>query len=63
MGPKKPIPQTGDLFRHPLVEMINLKHPLVKLADVMDWELIENAFGAPGFDSWRRKHLIYMQSA
>jgi transposase, IS5 family len=46
MGPKKPIPQTGDLFRHPLVEMINLKHPLVKLADVMDWELIENAFGA-----------------
>jgi len=34
------------MFRHPLVEMINLKHPLVKLADVMDWELIENAFGA-----------------
>jgi len=27
--------------------MINLKHPLVKLADVMDWTLIENAFGAP----------------
>jgi IS5 family transposase len=26
--------------------MINLKHPLVKLADVMDWELIESAFGA-----------------
>lgn len=24
--------------------MINLKHPLVKLADVMDWALIENAF-------------------
>ena len=46
MGPKKSGPQTGDLFRHPLVEMINLKHPLVKLADVMDWELIENAFGA-----------------
>lgn len=46
MGPKKSGPQTGDLFRHPLVEMINLKHPLVKLADVMDWELIEHAFGA-----------------
>ena len=45
MGPKKPAPQTGDMFKHPLIEMINLKHPLVKLADVMDWELIENAFG------------------
>lgn len=46
MGPKKMGPQTGDLFRHPLVEMINLKHPLVKSTDVMDWELIEKAFGA-----------------
>ncbi len=46
MGPKKLVPQTEDMFRHPLVEMINLKRPLVKLADVMDWELIEGAFGA-----------------
>jgi IS5 family transposase len=46
MGPKTSGSQTGDLFRHPLVEMISLKHPLVKLADVMDWELIERAFGA-----------------
>ena len=46
MGPKQLGPQTGDLFRCPLVEMINFKHPLEKLADVMDWELIENAFGA-----------------
>ena len=34
------------MFRHPLVEMINLKHPLVKLAEVMDWDLIEKAFGS-----------------
>lgn len=46
MRPKPSGPQTGELFRHPLVEMINLKHPLVKLADIMDWALIENAFGA-----------------
>lgn len=46
MGPKPSGAQTADLFRHPLAEMINLKHPLVKLADVMDWALIENAFGA-----------------
>ena len=46
MGPKKLGPQTRDMFRHPLVEMINLKHPLVKLAEVMDWDLIEKAFGS-----------------
>lgn len=46
MGPKPSGPPTGDLFRYPLGEMINLQHPLVKLADVMDWALIESAFGA-----------------
>jgi transposase, IS5 family len=46
MGPKPSGPHTGDLFRYPLGEMINLQHPLVKLADVMDWALIESAFGA-----------------
>ena len=46
MGPKPSGPHTGDLFRYSLVEMINLKHPLVRLADVMDWELIAKVFGA-----------------
>ena len=46
MGAKKLGPQTRDMLRHPLVEMINLKHPLVKLAEVMDWDLIEKAFGS-----------------
>jgi len=26
--------------------MLNSKHPLVKLADVIDWEEIERSFGA-----------------
>jgi IS5 family transposase len=36
MGPKTPAP-AGDLFREPLREQINLKHPSVRLADLIDW--------------------------
>lgn len=54
MGLKKSGPPTGDLFNHPLLEMINLQHSLVKLADVMDLELIESAFGAHFASTTRR---------
>ena len=37
MGPKTPVPE-GDFFRQPLREQINLKHPLVRLADLIDWD-------------------------
>ena len=40
MGPKQPVAQSQELFRQPLVDMINPKHPLVKLANVIDWEEI-----------------------
>ena len=30
MGPKGKYPATGDLFRQPLEELINLAHPLVR---------------------------------
>ncbi|MGV1016656.1 MAG: IS5/IS1182 family transposase, partial [Fluviibacter phosphoraccumulans] len=46
MGPKQVVPQSGALFQQTLLEMINVKHPLVKLADVIDWEEIERTFGA-----------------
>ena len=36
MGPKGKHPATGDLFLQPLVELINLEHPLAKLADLID---------------------------
>ena len=45
MGPKAPVAQTSELFRLPLCDMLNAKHPLVKLADVVDWEEIERSFG------------------
>ena len=37
MGPKGKHPSTGDLFQQPLADLINLKHPLVKLAELIDW--------------------------
>ena len=50
MGPKRAIPQSGELFRQTLREQINLKHPLVRLADLIDWERI-NALGHAQFKS------------
>lgn len=46
MGPKGKHPLTGDLFQQPLVEQINLKHPLVKLADLIDWSIFETRWSA-----------------
>jgi len=71
MGPKKPSPQSGQLFRQALREQINLNHPLVRLADLMDWEGIETAWAA-GFTSGRGRPassprliagLLYLQHA
>ena len=41
MGPKGKHPSTGDMFQQPLAELINLKHPLVKLAELIDWSVFE----------------------
>ncbi len=41
MGPKPILPQSGELFRQTLHEQINLKHPLVHLADLIDWDGID----------------------
>src|SRR5258705_10484951 len=37
MGPKAPVTEQ-DFFRQPLREQINLKHPLVRLTDLINWE-------------------------
>ena len=37
MGPKTPVTER-DFFRQPLREQINLKHPLVRLAALINWE-------------------------
>ena len=44
MSPKPSQPQTAELFRPRLYEQINMKHPLVRLAALFDWEEIERTF-------------------
>lgn len=46
MGPKGKLPTTGDLFQQPLAELINLNHPLVRLADLIDWSVFETRWSA-----------------
>lgn len=52
MGPKPSRPQTAELFRPRLDEQINMKHPLVRLAALIDWAEIERTF-AVSFTSGR----------
>ena len=46
MGPKGKHPSTGDLFQQPLIELINVKHPLVRLAELIDWSIFETRWSA-----------------
>ena len=71
MGPKTPIAQSGDLFRQPLREQINLKHPIVQLGEQINWQRIE-AVCASSFTSGRGRPatsprliagLLYLQHA
>ena len=41
MGPKHQLPASGELFAQLLTELINLEHPLVKLAALIDWEVFQ----------------------
>lgn len=46
MGPKPATPATDELFISRLDELINMRHPLVRLAGLIDWAEIERTFGA-----------------
>ena len=70
MGPKTPVPE-GDFFRQPLREQINLKHPLVRLTDLINWErlgaLMSESFvsgkGRPASSPRLIAGLLYLQHA
>ncbi len=70
MGPKTPETER-DLFRHPLREQINLKHPLVRLTDLIDWERLSAAMsesfvskrGRPATSPRLIAGLLYLQHA
>lgn len=71
MGPKPAVPQSGALFQQTLLEMINPKHQLVRLADAMEWEEIERSFavhfasmtGRPALRPRLIAGLLYLQHA
>lgn len=46
MGSKPRTPLTDELPRPRLDEQLNMSHPLVRLANLMNWEKIEGRFGA-----------------
>ncbi|MCP4210915.1 MAG: IS5 family transposase [Halieaceae bacterium] len=46
MPPKTPKASSGDLFRMLLVNIIDQKHELVRLAGLIDWARFDEAFGA-----------------
>lgn len=46
MGPKPAAPQSDDLFRSRLDQLLNMNHPLIKLAGLIDWERIESTLAA-----------------
>ncbi|MCX7257497.1 MAG: IS5 family transposase [Polaromonas sp.] len=46
MGPRPCIPQTGELPRPRLDEQLKMSHPLVRLAELINWDEIERSFGA-----------------
>ena len=40
MRPNPSLPCTGELFCPRLDEQLNMRHPLIRLAGLMDWEQI-----------------------
>ncbi|MBB5405766.1 IS5 family transposase [Paraburkholderia youngii] len=70
MGPKTPVTE-GDFFRQPLREQINLKHPLVQLADLIKWDRLGMAMsesfvsrkGRPATSPRLIAGLLYLQHA
>ncbi len=71
MRPKPSQPHSGELFRSRLDEQINMRHPLVRLAGLMDWEQIERHFashftsgrGRPALPPRLVAGLLYLQHA
>jgi len=69
MGPKPAQPESGELFRSRLDEQINMQHPLVKLAALLDWSEIERTFavtftsggGRPALPPRLVAGLLYLQ--
>lgn len=71
MKPRKPSPEQDDLLRARLVEMIDMRHELVKLAALIDWKVFErewaglfpSSVGRPATPTRLVAGLFYLQHA
>lgn len=71
MKPHTRTAQTAEMFRPRLDEQLNMKHPLIRLAGLMDWALIEHHFadhftsgrGRPALPPRLVAGLLYLQHA
>lgn len=71
MGPKTTHPENGNLFQQSLVDQIDMTHPLVKLAGLIDWVAFEHAWsgmfpskrGRPATSTRLIAGLLYLQHA
>ena len=71
MKPRTPPPEQDDLLRARLVEMIDMRHELVKLAALIDWEVFEREWaglfpsqtGRPATPTRLVAGLLYLQHA
>ena len=71
MGPKPRLPQTEELFRPRLDEQLKMSHPLIRLAQIIDWDVIERQFsthfssgrGRPALRPRLVAGLLYLQHA
>jgi IS5 family transposase len=69
MKPHSRKPETAEMFRPRLDEQLNMKHSLIRLAGLMDWELIERHFaghftsgrGRPALPARLVAGLLYLQ--
>ena len=69
MRPKTKQPESGKLFEHELDGVINMDHPLVKLAELIDWsefeqswsELFPSKRGRPATPTQLIAGLLYLQ--
>jgi len=69
MGPKSKQAESGKLFERELEGMINMEHPLVKLAKLIDWQEFEQSWsglfpskrGRPATPTQLISGLLYLQ--
>lgn len=71
MGPKAQLLETDEMFLRRLDGLLKMSHPLIKLANTLDWSVIEKAFsglfvstrGRPALPPRLVADLLYLQHA